>query len=186
MLIYCLILGLLLSSKELRGRALGGGGLFKFLFLYFITRREVLWTNGLYFAPNASVTSPRWKDCHRILSGGNTGLRKRCCRRSWPMWGSNSRPWRYQHHALPTELIHVAQTSQWWKGKGLVFEVGEGRGGKSTELFSKLGQVMLHDPLGGVGICHVNMDFLHCNALRHKMTKRCSIGKYWPNSRGDA
>ena len=23
---------------------------------------------------------------------------------SWSVWGSNSRPWRYQHHALPTEL----------------------------------------------------------------------------------
>lgn len=22
----------------------------------------------------------------------------------WSVWGSNSRPWRYQHHALPTEL----------------------------------------------------------------------------------
>ena len=25
------------------------------------------------------------------------------------MWGLNSRPWRYQHHALPTELTDQAQ-----------------------------------------------------------------------------
>ena len=41
----------------------------------------------------------------RILSGGNSGWRrKQRVRRSWSMWGSNSRPWRYQLHALPTEL----------------------------------------------------------------------------------
>ena len=32
----------------------------------------------------------------------------------WSVWGSNSRPWRYQHHALPTELtdqlpLHMCQ-----------------------------------------------------------------------------
>ena len=103
----------------------------------------------------------------RIMSGGNTGWnRKQSACRSWSMWGSNSRPWRYQHHALPTELTDqddgaclVCRPSN-----STLIEVEEslfwGAGGKgresictSTELFSNLGQVMLPDPLGGVGIC---------------------------------
>ena len=32
------------------------------------------------------------------------------------MWGSNSRPWRYQHHALPTALTgHPCETEKAWE-----------------------------------------------------------------------
>ena len=31
----------------------------------------------------------------------------------WSVWGSNSRPWRYQHHALPTELTDQL----WWRSR---------------------------------------------------------------------
>ena len=103
----------------------------------------------------------------RILSGGNTGWKRtHHVRRPWSMWGSNSRPWRYQHHALPTELtdqdVGLSLVCRPWNST--LIEVEEslfwGAGGKgreyictSTELFSNLGQAMLPDPLGGVGIC---------------------------------
>ena len=63
---------------------------------------------------------------NRILSGGNTALRKPCCHRSWSMWGSNSRPWRYQHRAeltvnRPRNILVVDFFVQW----SFIFDMGE-------------------------------------------------------------
>ena len=57
---------------------------------------------------------------HFIIFERKKRNEKKCqCIRTWSVRGSNSRPWRYQHHALPTELTDLADQ----RAENIIFKV---------------------------------------------------------------